>query len=183
MRTIAILLFASGILLAVRVMFFGVRENVGLDEYRTRAFPLSLAAFLFASGIATYLLLWNTAGVETMRVGAVLIVGALAAVAAWWTVKRSEASIIASPDPEDDPRYRFQGHIAKVVASLGEVGSDVSGKIAFVIDDRTLELTAKWLPGTTASAQDGDVSSEVVIERIDGDLAFVEPWGLVEGRI
>ena len=183
MRAIAFLLFATGILLAVRVMFFGTREAVGADVFRTRAWPLAFAALLLAAGAATFVQDWRAAGVTPAFLAVAVFVGIVAALSARWMVLRSAASYEANPDPEDDPRYRFQGHIAKVVTSLGAVGSDVSGKVAFVIDGRTLEMAAKWLPGTTATAGDGAVSSEVVIERVDGELAFVEPWALVESRI
>jgi len=52
-----------------------------------------------------------------------------------------------------------------------------------VIDGRSIDLAARWLPGTTVRPPDSFVGAEVVVERVDGDVAFVEPWALVETRL
>lgn len=184
MKTIAMLLFGTGVLLAVRVMFFGVRSTVGIDTFRTRAWPLAIGASFCAAGGLLYLQSRGGGSVTTAVIAVVVVLSGLAGVGAWWTVRRSEAAAALSPDPDEDPRYRFQGHVARIVAGIGEphAGGGV-GRIAFVIDGRTLELAAQWLPGTTASSRDGSVNSEVVIERIEDDVALVEPWALVESRL
>jgi hypothetical protein len=181
MKPLAILLFGGGILLAVRVMFFGVRQSVG-EDFRTRAWPLAIAATFAAAGASLYLLAGS--GLTAVAAAGVLAVGGIAGAGALWIVRRSESAAARTPDPDEDPRYRFQGHVARIVSSLGAPGgSDTSGRISFVIDGRTHELNAHWLPGTMASAKDGAVDSEVVIEHVDGDDAFVEPWALVESRL
>ena len=91
---------------------------------------------------------------------------------------------IPSTDPEDDPRYRFQGHVARVTSPIE--GSAGAGRIVFEFDGRRYDLAARWSPeadlagGRLASAA---VDSEVVIEYIDGDVAYVEPWAVVEQRL
>jgi hypothetical protein len=183
MRTIAALTFGAGVLIAVRVMFFGVRHSLGADEFRTREWPLAFAAMLTTAGALLYFESWRGGAPSPTRAIAVFTLSMFAGAGARWTVKRSAAAAAASPDPDEDPQYRFQGHVARVVAKLGEIGSQDRGRISFVIDDRTLELAAKWLPGTTVGSLDAAVGSEVVIEHVDDDIAYVEPWALVESRL
>ena len=185
MRILAVLLFGAGVLLSVRVMFFGVRRSVGTDAVRTRAWPLSFATALAAAGLGLYAQALRGAALTPGSAGVVAVLSVLAGMAAWWTVRQTAVAAAASPDPDEDPKYRFQGHVARVVSPLAAPPSAgrPDGRVAFIIDDRRLELAARWLPGTTVNSQDGLMDSEVVIEHVDGDVAFVEPWALVEGRL
>jgi len=180
MKTIAAVLFGAGMLLAVRVMFFGVRRITGPDSHRTRAWPLAIASGLGVAGVVLYIQAWRGGEMTTFAWAVVVILSMVASVGARITVQRSEAAAALTTDPDEDPRYKHQGHVARVVS---KIGGGSAGRISFVIDGQALELSAKWLPGTTASDKDGAVDSEVVIEHVEGDLAFVEPWALVEGRL
>lgn len=182
MRTIALVLFGAGVLLAVRVMFFGVRRSIDDTQFRTRQWPLALAAVLMSAGALLYLELWRTGELSLGSAFAVGAISALSGAGARWTVRRSADAAAAFPDPDEDPRYRFQGNVARIVSPLGEPGG-TGGRISFVIDERTLELAARWLPGTTVVSGDGRVDAEVVVEHVDGDVAYVEPWTLVESRL
>jgi len=182
MKTIALLLFGAGVLLAVRVMFFGVRRSIDDLQFRTLEWPLTVAAALMSAGALLYLELWRAAGVGLGSLVGVVAVSAFAGAGARWTVRRSADAAAASPDPDEDPRYRFQGNVARIVSPLGPLGGP-GGRIAFVIDERTVELAARWQPGTMVGSRDGLVESEVVIEHVDGDVAYVEPWTLVESRL
>ena len=188
MKTIAVLLFGTGVLLAVQVMFFGVGRTIAVDAFSTRAWPLTFAAILASAGAVLYVQSWREGGVTGTGIAAVVIVSGLAGAGAWWTVRRSAAAAAATQDPDEDPRYQFQGHVARIVSTMPEPksgggGGGGGGRIAFVIDGRTLELEARWLPGTTVAPDAGSINSEVVIERVDGKLALVEPWALVESRL
>lgn len=178
MKYTAAIVFATGILLAVRVMFFGVRRSRGAELVH-RAGPLSLAAVLAASGAVLYAYAAMGLAVTTAGIVWVLIVGALAGFGGWWVVRASAAAAASAADPDDDPRYRYQGYVARVTSAIRDDAG--AGRIALVVDGQRIELDAKWLPGTMKAA--GSVDSEVVIERVDGDMAYVEPWELVEGRL
>lgn len=179
MKYLAIASFLAGLLLWVRVMFFGVRR---VDEERLyhRRWPLAFAAFFMVGGVLLYAVARNepvTAG----WVVVVVLISLAAAGGAAWLVQRSAA--IPSTDPEDDPRYRFQGHVARIVEAIN--GTD-RGRIAFVFDDRKHELRARWSPAADLPRDReamGAVGAEVVIETVEGDLAYVEPWVLVEERL
>ena len=182
-RAIAVAAFLAGLLLAVRVMFFGVRRERSEEEPHHRKWPLSIAAFLAVTGAMLYVRADRVTG---GWIAGVLLAGAIAALAAWKLVEKSAA--VPSTDPEDDPKYRFQGHVARVTAPIvAASGTGAAlGRIAFEFDGKRYDLAARWSPeadlanGRLATAA---VDTEVVIEFIDGDVAFVEPWAVVEQRL
>ena len=183
MRALAVVAFLSGLLLAVRVMLFGVQRRVAEDDLRHRRWPLALAAFLAASGAMLYARAARP-GVTIGWSAAVVLAGVTAGAGAWWFVKRSAA--VPSTDPEDDPRYRFQGHVARIIKAIEKNGIEgEEGRIAFSFDGTTYELNARWSPeaGSFERQSLGQANNEVVIERVDGDVAFVEPWAVVEERL
>lgn len=167
----------AGLLLFVRVMFFGVQRRLADERVHHRRWPLALAAFFMVSGVALYARA-EDASASWLAASALLGLGAGAG--AWWWVKRSAS--VPSTDPEDDPRYRFQGHVARVVEPIG-AGSD--GRISFEFDGTIHDLRARWSPSAPAGigADAGAAGTEVVIEIVEGDVAFVEPWAVVEERL
>jgi len=179
-KAVAVILFLGGLLLAVRVMFFGVQRRVDDGHLDHRAWPLSLAAFLFAAGALSYAR--ASAGVTTGWAALVVLISVGAGAGAWWLVRRSAA--IPSTDPEDDPRYRFQGHVARVIAPI-EARDDIAsaGRIAFDFDGNRHELRACWSPESEAARHAIGVDDEVVIDRVEGELAYIEPWTVVEQRL
>ena len=110
-------------------------------------------------------------------IAAVVLVSVLAGLGGWWVVRASAA--VPSTDPEDDPRYRYQGFVARVTQPIG---GESNGRIVLAVDGQRLECDAKWFQASS-DVKFGSVDSEVVIERIDGNVAYVEPWELVEGRL
>lgn len=179
MRAIAVGLFLAGLLLWIQVMFFGVQRRVDDERVDHRRWPLAVSALLATIGV----LLYARPVVTTGWIVAVAIVGVGAGIGAWWLVKTSAA--IPSSDPEDDPRYRFQGHVARVTEPIESRGAGApTGRIAFSFDGRRIELKALWSPeGGVERKGAGRLDDEVVIERIEGDMAYVEPWAIVEERL
>ena len=183
MRAVAVTAFLTGLLLGTRVMFFGVQRREGFEVLYHRKWPAALAAFLIAAGVTLY---FQADDLTTAAVAVVLFVGVAGAAGAWMLVEKS--ATIGSSDPEDDPRYRFQGHVARVVTPIvaaSGAGAPL-GRIAFEFDGTRYAFAARWAPeadlggGTLVTAP---VDTEVVIEYVDGDVAFVEPWAVVEKRI
>lgn len=183
MKALAVLLFLGGVLLAVRVMFFGVQRRLENEHLVQRAWPLALAGFLALTGALLYARMAAGLGVTGAWSAMVASLGIAVGAGAWWVVRRSAA--IPSTDPEDDPRFRFQGHVARVVQPIvAEDGGVPTGLIAFEIDNTLYELRARWSPDSEAAARGSVVAGEeVVIEFVDGDVAFVEPWKVVEERL
>ena len=106
MRFVAASVFAAGVLLAVRVMFFGVRRTRG-SELRHRAGPFSVAAALVTTGALLYAHVALGVVVTIVVLMWVVPVGALAGLGAWWVVRASAAAAATTNDVDDDPKYRF----------------------------------------------------------------------------
>jgi membrane protein implicated in regulation of membrane protease activity len=173
-RAVAVALFIGGLLFWIRVMFFGVRREVGDDRIDARAWPLGVAVALLTWGIFLY----ARPVVTAAWTGSVCLMGLFAGASAWRAAKRSAAK--PSDDPEDDPRYKYQGHVARVTQAF----ANGAGRIAFSYEGRRIELGAAWSPeGGAIGSGAGRLDDEVVIERVDGDIAFVEPWATVEQRL
>jgi hypothetical protein len=181
-KLVSVLAFVAGLALGVRVMFFGVQRRVDEDHFAHRAWPLALSAFLMVCGALLYPRAAH--GVTLAWLGVVVAIGVVSAVVAWWLVRRSAAA--PSTDPDDDPRFRYQGHIARVVQDI-EKRSDgsMAGRIAFDFDGKRHELHARWTEAATEwdRLSLGRANSEVVIERVEDDVAYVEPWTIVEERL
>ena len=168
--------FIIGLLLAVRVMLYGVerpREENPQGERSFRLSPAILLAFTTVFGATGYILTHIGAGTVGSRAAVSAVLGAVTAAAAahfvrkWWTV---------TPEHDvDDERYILQGHIARVTKAIQP---DVDGEVAYEIGSERRVLVAR-------SFDDGAlaVGTEVVIERVEGDVAYVEAWMEVEKRL
>lgn len=168
--------FIVGILLAVRVMIRGVERapNESPDGERSfRVSPAMVPVFAVVFGLVGYLLShFSGAGSPTAFLIALALgcAGALATgrlVSKWWTT---------TPESDvDDERYVLQGHIARVTKAIR---ADVDGEVTYEIEDRQHVLKARSFDAAALS-----VGTEVVIERIEGDVAYVEAWMEVEKRL
>ena len=78
------------------------------------------------------------------------------------------------PNVEVDPEV-LTGHIACVTAAIGAAAA---GAVVYTLEGHRHDLPAVSLDGS--AIQPG---VDVVIERIENGLAFVERWEVVEGRI
>ena len=85
----------------------------------------------------------------------------------WWAVV---------PEHDvDDPRYVLQGHLARVIQPIA---ADAEGEIAFDVESQPRRARARTLDGAALSA-----GTEVVIERLEDEVAYVEAWSQVEKRL
>jgi hypothetical protein len=174
MRYLYLAAFIAGLLLAVRLMFFGAERR----RHRAGATPLrrsepAAVAFLMMFGASGYLLSRPGALAPGAAAGAAAALGvAWAALVA--RIAIAMARVTPGHDPED-PRYRLQGHVGVVSVTIpsGGLGSitfeDASGQhrvMARSVDDERI-----------------DAGLEVCIERIDDEVAVVELWSLVEARL
>lgn len=168
--------FIGGLLLAVRVMMYGVerpREENPAGERSFRLSPALLVAFMTVFGATGYILTRQNVGGVGMRIGVAAGLGAIVAlltayfVRKWWTV---------TPEHDvDDERYVLQGHIARVTKPIR---ADVDGEVAYELGDERHVLRARSFDAAALA-----VGTEVVIERIEGDVAYVEAWMEVEKRL
>lgn len=168
--------FIGGLLYAVRVMLNGVerpREEHPAGERSFRVSPPVVATFAVVFGVAGYALTRRSADAVVVNIFVATGLGALFSVIAarlvlkWWTLT-----------PEHDvaeEREMLQGHLARVTKSIC---ADVEGEVAFEFANEHRVLRAR-------SCDEGALAAgtEVVIEHIDDDVAYVEAWAEVEKRL
>jgi membrane protein implicated in regulation of membrane protease activity len=168
---------AAGLLLAVRIMLYGVEGKARqTGAPAIHLWQPAAMGFVTVFGLAGYLLGRSALGGRSP--GAVLGWAALAgaAAAAISVVLVQRWSGIVPEHDVDDPRYVLQGHPAKVVTAIGAEGG--AGEIVFEFEDRNQRLPARALDDLAV-----DAGTEVVIERIEDGVAYVEPWAQVEQRL
>lgn len=187
MTTLFLAAFLAGLLLGVRAMLYGVErdaqapfaiepERIGREHRpglpRVRWWPPLLGAFLTGFGVAGYLTLRET-GRAGLALGIGTVAGAILAALASRLVRRA-VRFVPEHDP-DDPRYVLQGHVATVTAPIA---ADAEGEVAYAVEGAHHVARARAIDGSPV-----DVGAEVVIERIEDGVAYVEPWASVEQRL
>jgi hypothetical protein len=167
--------FIAGLLLAVRIMFFGAerRRTRAADAMPLRRSEPAIVAFLLMFGVAGYLLTRRGTMAALPGSGVALLLGV-----AWAALVTRIAIATARVQPEhdpDDPRYLLQGHVAVVTMAIPSGGE---GVIVYGEGDERCTLRAR-------SIDDGAIADgvEVCIERVDDGVATVELWALVEARL
>ena len=178
--------FLTGLLLGVYAMIRGV-ERIGSPghspELDALGRPVGTArmalsaptagAFATVLGITGYLL-WRY---SALSVGLQLVIAVAAALLATivatkavshWATQAAEHDVV-------DERYLLQGHPAQVVAPIG---TDQRGEISYAVGEKRYTVVAESLDGTSVTA-----GTEVVIDRVENGVAYIEPWVQVEQRL
>ena len=168
--------FIGGLLLTVAVMIFGVerpREHHPAGERSFRPSPAPIGAFAVIFGLAGYFLTRNQMVNASNAVVLAAVLGLIAGgftiylVRNWWSV---------TPEHEiEDERYLLQGHLARVTKAIT---ADSDGEVEFEVGKDHRVLRARNFQSGSLSA-----GTDVVIERIDGEIAYVEAWQEVEKRL
>jgi membrane protein implicated in regulation of membrane protease activity len=168
--------FIGGLLLAVGVMIFGVerpRQRHPEGERSFRLSPAPVGMFAVAFGAVGYILSRQAfAGLMTTVIIAILMGVVVAMITArlvrqWWAV---------TPEHEiEDERYVLQGHLAHVTKPIA---ADVDGEVAFEVEGEQRVLRARNFEEGALPA-----GTDVVIERIEDEVAYVEAWQEVEKRL
>ena len=180
--------FWLGLLTGVLAMFFGVERQGGerpapvpgvggiVGMRRTISARLnvpSVAAFATLFGATGYLLTRYTRLGPIGRVliaapvGVAGVVGAIALIAKW--------AVPSAMQEEVDERFLLQGHLALVTRAIGASGR---GEIRYDEGGASYMVPAASLEGIPL-----EEDTEVVIERIEDGVAYVEPWARVEKRL
>lgn len=178
--------FLLGLVLGVYVMIRGVeriKPPAGTAPVDALGRPVGVARMAFATPTigafaavfgATGYLLRRYADLRDVTVLIVAItVAAVGAVVAGRLVARW-ARLAATHDAPDE-RYLLQGHPARVVSPIGAVGP---GQIAYVLGGTRYAASARSVDGSAVPAD-----TDVVIERVENGVVYVEPWVRVEQRI
>jgi membrane protein implicated in regulation of membrane protease activity len=132
-----------------------------------------VGAFMGAFGITGYLL-WRYSAVPSgLQVGGAAAAGVLASVLGTRAV--SKWATQAAVHDVVDERYLLQGHPAQVVTPIAPAKP---GEIAYVVGEKRYAAAAQSLDGTEVAA-----GTDVVIDRVEDGIAYVEPWVQVEKRL
>ena len=175
--------FLAGLVLGVHVMMHGVERvrsalpvRPGADgRYPASATRPVLAGFLTIFGLLGYVAHRNRDGLWPAGLLASIAGGLVGAWIGNIVVKRW--AIPAAIADQPDERFVLMGHLGRVTAPIG-AGAEDAGAIAYEIDGVTRTAGARALDGTPIAA-----GTDVVIERIEDGVAWVEPWSQVEQRI
>jgi membrane protein implicated in regulation of membrane protease activity len=168
--------FIGGLLLTVGVMIFGVerpRERHPAGERTFRLSPAPTGAFATTFGGVGYILSRREGSSVSVTVA---IAVALAVVASVVTARLVQKWWAVTPEHEvEDVRYILQGHLARVTKPIAP---DVDGEVAFEVDSERRVLRARNFEEGALPA-----GTDVVIERFEDEVAYVEAWQEVEKRL
>jgi hypothetical protein len=174
--------FGVGLVLAVYSMLRGVERGAPSSDgpplgnasgpARTSLRAPSVAVWATVFGLVGYLLNRFTLLGTPVIVGlaATLALGSAIALGAWLV----QSVIPAAQQDEVDERYALQGHLARVSRPIGTT----AGEIVYTVNGAPRAVTALSIDGTPLAA-----GVDVVIERVEHDIAYVEAWVQVEQRI
>jgi membrane protein implicated in regulation of membrane protease activity len=168
--------FIGGLLLAVRVMIFGVeraRADHPAGERTFRLSPAVIAVTAVVFGVAGYVLDRPSIGGPVRSVSMAALLAVISGMATarwvrrWWSI---------TPEHEvEDVRYQLQGHLAQVTKPI-EI--DQPGEVTFELAGERRVLRARHFEQGALAA-----GTDVVIERIEDEVAYVEAWQEVEKRL
>jgi hypothetical protein len=165
----------GGLLLAVFAMLNGVqraRRERGRAPSAFFNLP-AVAAFAVGFGAVGYPLASRTRlpvwAILLIAIGAgALAISGMITLLAQWAFRGISA---ASPVDEEE----IQGHLAVVTR---DISGSLPGEISWQYHGRELRSPAQSI-GTKALP----IGAEVVIDRIEAGMAFVEEWAIVEQRL
>ena len=173
LRIVFLTAFIGGLLLAVFAMLHGVehaRRNRSKAPSPFFNLP-AIAAFAVGLGAAGYPLASRTwlpswaILLIAIASGALAISGMITLLARW----ALRAGTVSTQGDE------IQGQLAVVTQDIASAGA---GEIAYEHLGRHLRIPARALSDRALS-----VGAEVVIDRIENGIAFVEEWSVVEQRL
>jgi hypothetical protein len=166
--------FIGGLLLAVFAMLHGVEHARRNRSKAPSAFfnlP-AIAAFAVGFGAAGYPLATRSRlpswGILLIALGsgALALTGMITLLARW---------ALRDAAPLSEQHDEIQGQLAVVSQ---EIAAGSAGEIAYELLGRQLRIPARALSQRSMS-----IGVEVVIDRIENGMAFVEEWSVVEQRL
>ncbi len=184
---VSILFLLSGLVLGVFAMLYGterrVRHAVAPHERHSEHDPAaepsavfnlaSIAAFTFGFGLTAYLLtrfspLPILAHVAIAGISGGVAMGLQSVLIARWAIPSARAEHV-------DERYLLQGTIGRITR---DIPSDAAGEMEYLLDGDAYRLPARSLDNTAVAME-----TDVVIDRVEHGVAFVELWARVEERL
>jgi hypothetical protein len=166
MTVVALVILVAGLAAGVVSMVGGIdaRERGGLRVRYVNLPTFAAAATVFgivAYPLARYTTLGRVAIVIIAVAAAAGAASAMVGVIAGWAVPSAAKEV-------KDPRFERQGEFARITRAIGERDG---GEIEYVAGGTPQRVRARSLDGTPI-----ELGAEVVIERIEDGVAYVERW-------
>jgi len=173
-RPLFLAVFIVGLVLGVVSMIGGIDQNHrrGAWVKYVNLPTAGVAAALFGVvgyPLATYTNLGTAPILAIAGIAAAAGAAATVGVIAGWAVPSSRRESV-------DERYLLQGHLAKVVRAIRT--DEEGGEISYEHDGARHTVMARSLDGKAISA-----GVDVVIERIENAIAYVELWSTIEREL
>jgi hypothetical protein len=172
LRVVFLIAIPAGLLLGVRAMIVGIARTQ--ERLRASIFNLpTVGGWLTAFGITGYLLdryssLGSGAKLSIAAAVGLGVASGVYALIAGWAVPSARREV-----PDD--RYLLQGHFGVVTQPI-ESGRD--GAIRYEDEGREHVVAARMLDGSPVAA-----GTEIVIERVEDGVAFIELWSVIEKQL
>jgi hypothetical protein len=184
---VALFALVAGLVLGVFTMLYGterrVQPVVAPHERRSEHDPAaepspffnraSVAAFAFCFGLTAYLLTRYSAWSVPLQVIVAGAAGGLgmtlqSVLLARWAIPGARADA-------PDARYLLQGTLGRITQ---EVAPDGTGAMRYTLEGKEYDLPARSMDGRALAP-----GSDVVIDRVEDGVAYVESWAVVEQRL
>jgi len=186
---VSLAVLTVGLVMGVFAMLFGTERSVQRagatkpherkSEHNPAAEPspflnlASIAAFGVGFGLAGYLTAGNDGWPIYVKIFVAASVGIAALVLqsvliALWAIPGARSDHV-------DQRYLLQGTLARIT---GDVPKDGVGTLRYALDDREFDLPARTLDGEAVVN-----GTDVVIDRVEDGVGYVELWSRVEQRL
>ena len=187
MIPVSLAVFLTGLVLGVFAMLNGTARRIrpvvapheqnGAHDPASEPSPVfniaTLAAFTVGFGFTAYLLArhsdWPLAAqLVTAAIAGTLALTVPSVLITRWAIPSARAEHV-------DERYLLQGTVARVTRAVAARGV---GEVRYAIDAREYVLAVRSLDDSAI-----DVNTDVVIERVEQGVAYVELWSNVEQRL
>ena len=176
LRASFLTVFIGGLILAVFAMLHGLehmRRNRGRAPSPFFNLP-AIAAFAVGFGAVGYPLATRTRlpawAVALIAIGGgALAISGMISLLAFWALRGGKAAAELSDTEE------LQGQLAVVTTQIGAGGT---GEIAYEFHGEHKVVPARTIDGSAVPS-----GTDVVIDRIENNVAFVEAWAVVEQRL
>ena len=155
--------------IARRLDAFGRELSLGRISLRV---PVA-ASFATTFGLVGYVLSRYMSWAALPSLAVAILVAGLAVMTAVLVVKKWAVADALKDTP--DERYVLQGQLATVTRAIQAGGE---GEVEYIIDDRRFTIRAQTIDGAGL-----DAAVDVVLERVENGVVYVEEWSLVEQRL
>ncbi len=175
MQNVFLAVFLLGLILGVLSMLIGIdRTRKPWREHKAGLLNLPTGgAFFTALGVTGYLAARYSTWTPSTNIGLGLLTGVAAAAGAFgmlfgWAVPSAKKEV-------EDERYLLQGYLGQVTRA---VGATTPGEISYEENGKHHLVSARGLNDAPIA-----VGTEIVIERVENGVAFVELWETIEKQL